>query len=97
MQSGVLFMNIMNVSEHSGGPTKQICLGEAPKHLAGFDEASSSVPETASCRKAWKIMELHNVRIAIIHPPTIKYAIFPERNNKPPRNKVRQFFWGNFF
>ena len=38
-----------------------------------------------------------NVGIAIITPPTIKYAIFPKRNNKTPRNKVRQFFWGNHF
>ena len=37
----------------------------------------------------------YNVRIALINPYAIKYAIFPKFNNKPPRNKVRQFFWGN--
>ena len=38
-----------------------------------------------------------NVRIALINPHTIKYAIFPKRNNKPPHNRVRQNFWGTKF
>ena len=37
----------------------------------------------------------NNVQIALINPLAIKYAIFPKINNKPPRNKVRQNFWGN--
>ena len=40
---------------------------------------------------------LYNVGMVLINPYAIKYAIFPKCNNKPPRNKVRQHFWGSHF
>ena len=42
-------------------------------------------------------LKLHNVNMALINPPTIKYANSRFKIINPPRNKVRQLFFPVFF
>ena len=57
----------------------------------------SYIPLFWNCATANDLHAWYNAWIALINPYKIKYAIFPKFNNKPPRNKVRQKFWGNQF